>query len=149
MQPKGSSKSCTTLSGDVRSRLVPLLSLPQAEHVQGVPRARMRDVGRDGRRHVPRTAAAKSSGDRNVLMAVDGERDRIALHGGAEAGLPQHAAGADVVGAEVAIEIADERDAAGGREDAGEVRGALLVAPDFLERPDVVGRELADVPLAP
>ena len=54
-------------------------------------------------------------------------------------------AGSHVEGAEVAIEIADERDAAGGRQHRRQERRALLVAPDLVHRPHVVGRELADL----
>ena len=47
--------------------------------------------------------------------------------------------------AERPIEVADKRDAAGGREDAGEIWRALLVAPFFLQRPHVVRGELSDL----
>src|SRR5207253_729497 len=51
--------------------------------------------------------------------------------------------------AELAIEVADEREAARGREYGREKRRALLVAPDLFHRRGVVRRELADVALGP
>ena len=73
------------------------------------------------------------------------ERHREALHRRAEPRLPEHRAGLHVERAEAAIEIADERDPAGGRQHRGEERRALLDAPHLLHRRDIVGRQLADV----
>ena len=63
-----------------------------------------------------------------------GERHRESLHRRAEPRLPENLAGLHVERAEVAIEIADERDAAGRREHRREERRALLVAPELLHR---------------
>ena len=59
--------------------------------------------------------------------------------------LPQHLAGRDVDGLELAVEIADERDAAARREHGRQERRALLERPQLLHRARVVRRELADV----
>src|SRR4030095_7950100 len=101
------------------------------------------------RRHLPGTATSKTGGDGDVLPAVDRERDREALHRCAQAGAPQHFSVSDVDGFELPIEIADECDAARGREDRRQERRALLQRPHFLEAVDVEGRVLSDVAVGP
>ena len=103
------------------------------------------NVGQDRARDVARAAAAEACGDGDVLFAADAERHGETLHRCAEASLPQHFAGVDVDGAEDAVEIADERDAAGGRKHGGEEGRALLHVPDFLHGLHVEGGEPADV----
>ena len=95
---------------DTAYRVDPLIW--QLEHVQRVAVRRMLDLRRDRPRHAARAAAAEPRRDRDVLLAAGAERDRESLHRRAEPRLPQHFAGLDVEGAEVAIEIADEGDAA-------------------------------------
>ena len=109
----------------------------------------MPDLRRDGARHLPRAAAAEPGRHRDVLLAVHREADRETLHGRRQPRIPEDLARLHVEGAEVAIEIADKRQAAGGRQHRGEERRALLVAPQLLHRADVVGGQLADVALRP
>ena len=86
----------------------------------------MADVGRDQARDDAWTAAAQPRCHREILPAIHPERNREALYGGSETRLPRQLAGLDVDRLELAVEIADERDTAGGREDPGQKRGALL-----------------------
>ena len=72
----------------------------------------------------------------------------IALRRRAEPRLPEHLAGLHVVRAHVAIDVADEHEAAGRRKRRRQERRALLVLPHFLHRPHVVGGELAGLFLA-
>jgi hypothetical protein len=90
---------------------LPLLRIRQCENIQRVAGRRRVDVGQDRSRHISRAAAAESCGDGDILFAADAERDRKALHGGSEPDLPEDLAGVHIDGAEVAVEIADERDA--------------------------------------
>src|SRR6266850_5872719 len=106
------------------------------------------DVGRDGRRHETRAAAAVSGRHGDVLPAVDAERDREALDRRAEARLPEDLSRLHVERAEHAIEIADEREAAGRRDRRRHERRALRVRPVLFQCADVEGAELADVAVA-
>src|SRR5438093_4398152 len=124
------------------------LSVRQREDVQRVAVFGVVDVGRNRSRHLSRAAASQTRRDRDVLLARDAERDREALNGGSEAGLPQNLPGLHVERAEVAIEIADKGHAAGGGQNSREKRRPLLIIPDLAERVDVVGGELADVTVA-
>src|SRR5258706_823770 len=65
----------------------------QSEHIQRVAVAGVMNLRRDHAGHVARASTAQPSGDGNVLFAADSERDRIALHGRAEARFPKHLSG--------------------------------------------------------
>ena len=80
--------------------------------------------------------------DGDILPPVGGERDREALHRSRQPRLPEHLAGLDVDGFELAVEIADERDTAARRDDGRQERRALLERPELCHRPRVVRREL-------
>src|SRR5207247_8453514 len=108
------------------------LLFAKPEHVQRLTCVRMLDFRRNDRRYVARTAAAETGRNGDVLMAARTERDRETLHRGAEPRLPEHLAGAHVVCAEVAIQIAHERQATRSGQHARQIRGPLFVAPDFL-----------------
>src|SRR5688572_27225270 len=109
----------------------------------------MLDLRRDRPWDEARTSSAETGRHGHVLLAARGKRHREALHGRAEPRLPQHLAGLDVECAEVAVEVADEADVAGGCERSREKGGALLAAPDFLHRPHINGDKLPDVAVAP
>src|SRR4051812_27217663 len=103
------------------------------------------NFGRDDTGHVAWASTAQSRGDRNVLFAVDGKRDWIALHGCPESRLPKHLAGLNVDSEEIAIEIAHECDSARSGEHRGEKRRALLDGPVLLQGAHIVGGQFADV----
>ena len=92
----------------------------QGKDVQRVATVRVTHVGKDCARDVARAAAAQACGDGDVLFAGDAEGYGEALHRGAEARLPQRFSGAGVDGAEDAVDVSDESDAAGGGENGGE-----------------------------
>src|SRR6266550_6126031 len=143
LKRNGGSSKAPQRALDFHFTEVPLLTIRQCEDVQGVAcRGRM-DVGQDRSRHVSRAAAAKACGDGNVLFAADAECYGEALHGRAEADLPQDLAGTHLDGAEVAVEVADERDASVRRKHCGQKRWPLLPAPDFLHGLDVEGGEFS------
>src|SRR6266481_1085060 len=106
---RGSSKA-PQRALDFHFTSVPLLTIRQRENVQRIAGRRRVDVGQDRSRHVSRAAAAKACGDGNVLFAADAECYWEALHGSAEANLPQDFSCVHIDGAEVAVKVADERD---------------------------------------
>src|SRR3954465_1371920 len=110
-------KSARVVTITMRFMAARLSPFRQCEHIQGVACSRHADLGDDRARHDTRAAAAGGAGgDGDVLPTAGGEGHRIAHHGRAEARLPQRLPGLDVKGAEGAIEIADEADAAVGRD---------------------------------
>src|SRR5207247_902289 len=125
-----------------------LLLLRQREYIQRVARCGRMNVWRDGGRHETRAAAAVPGRHGDVLPAVDAERHREALDRRAEARLPQDLSRLHVKCAEHAIEIADEREAAGRRDRRRHERRALRVRPVLFQCADVEGAELADVAVA-
>src|SRR4051812_27789513 len=106
------------------------------------------NIRRDGRGHEARAAAAVAGRDGDVLASVDRERHGESLDRRAEARFPQDLAGLDVEGAEHAIEVADERDAARRGDRRGHERRALLVRPILFQSADVERAELPDVAVA-
>src|SRR5690606_3219877 len=120
----------------------------QREHVERLSASRRLDLGRDQVRHEARASAAEPGRDRDVLLAVDLVADREALHRRREARLPDDAAVAHVDRFELAVEVADEHEAAGRRQRGGQERRALLERPRLLHRVDVEGAEPADVAVA-
>src|SRR5436190_6946298 len=117
----------------------------QGEHIQGLAGGGDADFRRQRRWYEPRAAAAKPGGDRDVLPSVDRERNGEALHRGGQTRGPEDPAGVDVHRLEGAIEIADERHAAGGGEHGGEERRALLQRPLLGQRVHVERGQPADV----
>src|SRR6266849_4284259 len=105
----------------------------------------MVDIRQDCAGDVPRAAAAESCGDGDILFAADAERYGEALHGSAESNLPEGFSCVHVDGAEVAVEVADERDASVRRKHGGQKRGPLLQAPDLFHGLDVEGGEFPHV----
>src|SRR5690606_14678857 len=89
--------------------------LRQREHVQRLAARRRLDFGSDQVRNEPWAAAAEARRHGHVLLAVDLEADRETLHRRREPRLPQDPAVANVYRLELAIEIANEHDAAGRR----------------------------------
>src|SRR5262245_7935394 len=129
--------------------LIGSLPFRQREDVERVAVLRILQLGCERARHEPRTfEAAASRRDRDVLAPADRERHRIPLHRRAEPRLPQRLAGPDVERAEHPIDVADKTDAAGRRQDRRQKRRALLAAPHFPQRLDVVRRELAEIAVA-
>ena len=122
-----------------------LLLLRQRKHVERVSARRIVNVGQNRARDVARAPAAEACRYGDVLFAANAERYGKALHRRAKARLPQRFAGVDVDGAKDAVEVADEGDAAGGRENGGEKGRALLHVPYFLHRLHIEGGEAADV----
>src|SRR5262245_62802248 len=70
------------------------------------------DFRRDGVWNQPRASAAPACGHNNVLLAVDGERDRESLDSRCEFLRPQHLAVLRIDRLELLIAIADEHKAA-------------------------------------
>src|SRR5688572_854985 len=126
-----------------------LATVWQCEHVQRLTRRRHSHFGDEGRRDEPRAAAAEAGRHGDVLPAIDGEGDREALHRRGELRLPEDASRPHVDRLERAIEIADERDAAGRRDHGRQERRPLLDRPELLHAVDVVRGELADVAVGP
>src|SRR5665213_3291132 len=81
-----------------------LLVVGQAEDKQVVAIGRAMHLAQQGARLGFGTAAAKTGGDGDILLAVHAEGDRIALHRGAQPGLPQGLAVSHVNRAEDAVE---------------------------------------------
>src|SRR6185503_18485301 len=106
------------------------------------------DFGCDQVGNEARAAAAEARRHGDVLLAVDLEAHGETLHRRREPRAPEDAHVAHVDGFELAIEIADERDAAGRRQHPGQERRALLDRPFLFQRVDVESREPADVAVA-
>src|SRR5688572_19076363 len=83
-----------------------LFVLRQSEHEQLIAQPRLQ-VRRQADETEREPRAARADGD--VLLAVGGEGDRIAVDGRAEIDLPEHVARALVVGAESAVDVAAEQ----------------------------------------
>ena len=83
------------------------------------------DVGLNHSRNIPRASAAEAGGDRDVLLSSRGKRHRKSLDAGAEACLPEDLASIRVHGAEVAVQVADERLTGSRGKRGGEIGGAL------------------------
>src|SRR6185312_5449777 len=90
-------------------------------------------------------AAAKARRHGDILLAIQAETDGIALHGVTQADLPHHLAGFRVDRLQMAIEVADKSDAAGGGEHRGQEGRALLPRPDLFHVRRAIGRKLAHV----
>src|SRR5207248_10190429 len=115
------------------------LALRQSEHVERVAVQRMAHIRFDGPRDIARAAAAKTGGYGDILLAVDAETHREALHRGAQPRLPQLLARRRVESMEGAVEITDKRDAAIGRQHAGQPFGPPIAVPLLLHGADAGG----------
>src|SRR4029453_9343016 len=122
-----------------------LLVLRQLEHVKSVAGTRRLNPWTDGARHDARTPTTTTSRHSHVLLPASAKGDRETLNGITEARLPEDLPCLDVEGAEVAIQIAHKRHAAGRAEHGCQECRSLLIAPHFLHRGHIVGGELADV----
>src|SRR5437870_1409317 len=103
------------------------------------------DVGFDGGGYVPWAAAAVACWNRHVLLAIDAEGDREALYGRSEPRLPQHLAVIDIHCFQTSIETSRKGHSARRGKHRQQERRALLDRPEFLHRPHIEGRQLADV----
>src|SRR5438477_7880952 len=102
------------------------LALRQSEYVDGIAVQRVPDVRFDGPRDIARAAAAKTGGYGDILLAVDAETHREALHRGAKPRLPQLLARRRVESMEGAVEVTDKGDAGIGRQHSRQPFGPLI-----------------------
>src|ERR1700723_1480806 len=90
------------------------LLIRQSKDIERLAIVRAMDIGEKHIGHFLRAAAPKPRRHGHILLAVDAEADRIALHGRAELGLPQRLAGLDVYRPEDAVIVTDKGNAAAG-----------------------------------
>ena len=95
--------------------------------------------------NAPGAAPAARGRHRDVLHAADLVGDGEAHHRGAQPTLPEHLAGAHVVGADPAVEVAGKDQPSRRGQRGGQEGRALLDAPHLLQRRHVVGGQLAEV----
>src|SRR4051812_1993885 len=105
----------------------------------------MVNIGSNHPGHVSGTAAAQPGSYRNILLPRNAERNRKPLHRSPQPRFPEQCAIPHIHGFKTAVQISDESDIAGRRQDRRQERSPLLDRPLLLHRLHIVSSELSDV----